>query len=152
MAHGLAAVKEMRLDAYAERFAAAGLNVLVFDYRHFGASDGDPRQLLDIKKQHQDWVNAVAHARSRPEVDAERVALWGSSLSGGHVMAVAGTVDPAAWSPQVPHVSGPRSTKGWARAGWPGWCPTACATSPGLFAARSRTTSPPPDAPATSRS
>lgn len=111
MAHGLAAVKEMRLDAYAERFAAAGLNVLVFDYRHFGDSDGEPRQLLDIKKQHQDWVNAVTYARSRPEVDASRVALWGSSLSGGHVMAVARTVEPACVVAQVPHVSGPMSTK-----------------------------------------
>ena len=111
MAHGLAAVKEMRLDAYAERFAAAGMNVLVFDYRHFGSSDGRPRQLLDIRKQHQDWGNAVAYARSRPEVDADRVALWGSSLSGGHVMAVARTVAPACVVAQVPHVSGPMSTK-----------------------------------------
>lgn len=110
MAHGLAAVKEMRLDAYAERFAAAGLNVLVFDYRHFGDSDGEPRQLLDITKQHQDWAEAVAHARSRPEVDAARVALWGSSLSGGHVMAVARRVAPACVVAQVPHVSGPMST------------------------------------------
>ena len=111
MAHGLAAVKEMRLDAYAERFAAAGLNVLVFDYRHFGDSDGEPRQLLDITKQHQDWTSAVSYARSRPEVDAARVALWGSSLSGGHVMAVARTVAPACVVAQVPHVSGPMSTK-----------------------------------------
>ncbi len=48
MAHGLGAIREMRLDAYAERFAAAGYTCLVFDYRHFGASDGEPRQLLDI--------------------------------------------------------------------------------------------------------
>ena len=48
MAHGFSAVREQRLDAYAERFAAAGLAVLVFDYRHFGASQGEPRQLLSI--------------------------------------------------------------------------------------------------------
>ena len=65
MAHGVAGVKEMRLDAYAERFAAAGYHVLVFDYRHFGDSQGTPRQLLDIKKQHQDWAAAVDYARSR---------------------------------------------------------------------------------------
>ena len=88
MAHGLAAVKEMRLDAYAERFAAAGFHVLVFDYRHFGDSEGSPRQLLDIKKQHQDWTAAVTYARTRPDVDGTRVALWGSSLSGGHVLAL----------------------------------------------------------------
>ena len=83
MAHGLAAVKEMRLDAYAERFAAAGHHVLVFDYRHFGASTGEPRQLLDIAREHEDWVAAVEYARGRPEVDPDRIALWGSSLSGG---------------------------------------------------------------------
>ena len=106
MAHGLAAVKEMRLDAYAERFVAAGHHVLVFDYRHFGASSGEPRQLLDIARQHEDWVAAVEYARGRPEVDPDRVALWGSSLSGGHVIAVADRVRPAAVIAQVPHLDG----------------------------------------------
>jgi dienelactone hydrolase len=40
MAHGIGGVREMRLDAYAERFAAVGLGVLVFDYRYLGASGG----------------------------------------------------------------------------------------------------------------
>jgi uncharacterized protein len=111
MAHGLAGVKEMRLDAYAERFAAAGMHVLVFDYRHFGASDGEPRQLLDVKRQHQDWVGAVSYARARPDVDASRVALWGTSFSGGHVMTVARQLEPTAVVAQVPHVSGPRSVR-----------------------------------------
>jgi len=47
MAHGFSAVKEMYLDAFAEVFAAAGLNALVFDNRNFGASDGEPRQEID---------------------------------------------------------------------------------------------------------
>lgn len=106
MAHGLAGVKEMRLDAYAERFAAAGYQVLVFDYRHFGASAGSPRQLLDIGRQHEDWISAVAYARSRPEVDPGSVAVWGSSLSGGHVLAIAGRVGAAVVISQVPHTSG----------------------------------------------
>lgn len=110
MAHGLAGVKEMRLDAYAERFASAGYNVLVFDYRHFGASDGTPRQLLDLAKQRKDWVSAVAFVRRRPDVDGPAVALWGSSLSGGHVLAVASQVDAAAIISQVPHTDGPAST------------------------------------------
>ena len=89
MAHGFGGVKEMRLDAYAERFAAAGYHVLVFDYRHFGASDGEPRQILSIRRQHQDWRAALAHARSLPGVDAARIILWGTSFSGGHAAAVA---------------------------------------------------------------
>lgn len=89
LGHGLGAVKEMRLDAFAERFVDAGYAALVFDYRHFGASEGSPRQLLDIKKQRADWHAAIAHARSLPGIDPDRVAIFGSSFGGGHVLAVA---------------------------------------------------------------
>ena len=88
MAHGFSAVREQRLDAYAERFQAAGLGVLLFDYRHFGASPGQPRQLLDIGKQRDDYRAAIAHARSLDWADPERIALFGTSFSGGHVIAV----------------------------------------------------------------
>ena len=107
LAHGWTGVREQRLDAYAERFAAAGLAALVFDYRHFGASDGQPRQLLDIRRQHADWRAAVAYARGLAGIDPARVALWGSSFSGGHVIEVAAR-DPriAAVVAQVPFVDG----------------------------------------------
>lgn len=89
MAHGLGGTREMRLDAYAERFRAAGYACLVFDYRYFGASGGEPRQLLDIESQLQDWASAIAHARSRTDVDNGRIVLWGSSFGGGHVIVAA---------------------------------------------------------------
>ena len=89
MAHGLGAVRTMRLDAYAERFCAAGYACLVFDYRNFGDSEGAPRQLLDVRMQLQDWMVAVAYARTLPGVDANRIGLWGTSFSGGHVIATA---------------------------------------------------------------
>lgn len=89
LAHGFAGVREGRLDAYAERFRDAGFAALVFDYRHFGASEGEPRQLLDIGRQLDDWRAAIAWARGRPEVDADRVAAWGTSFSGGHVLSIA---------------------------------------------------------------
>ena len=92
MAHGLGGVKVMRLDAFAERFCAAGYACLVFDYRHFGASDGEPRQQLDVGKQLQDWKAAVAYARACPQVDGRRVILWGTSFSGGHVLSTAADV------------------------------------------------------------
>jgi fermentation-respiration switch protein FrsA (DUF1100 family) len=79
----------MGLDAYATRFSTAGLGVLLFDYRHFGASPGEPRQLLDIARQHEDYRSAIAFARALPWVDPDRVALFGSSFSGGHVVQVA---------------------------------------------------------------
>jgi pimeloyl-ACP methyl ester carboxylesterase len=89
MGHGLGAVREMRLYAYAERFQAAGYACLVFDYRHFGASGGEPRQLLIINRQLADWAAAIAFARSLPEFDPAQVVLWGSSFGGGHVIAAA---------------------------------------------------------------
>jgi dienelactone hydrolase len=92
LGHGLGAVKEMGLDAYAERFTARGYACLAFDYRHFGASDGEPRQLLDIDQQLQDWQSAIDYARALPEVDGKRVVLWGSSFGGGHAL-VAGSRD-----------------------------------------------------------
>jgi pimeloyl-ACP methyl ester carboxylesterase len=111
MAHGFAAVRDLRLDAYAERFVAAGYAVLVFDYRHFGASPGEPRQLLSIPRQHEDWRSAVAHARTLDRVDRKRVIAWGTSLAGGHVLhSAARDHDIAAVIVQVPHVSGPAST------------------------------------------
>jgi hypothetical protein len=108
LAHGFCGVREMRLDAYAERFAAAGYAALVFDYRHFGASAGEPRQLLDIDRQLADWNAAIAFARSLDGVDAERIVLWGTSFSGGHVLVTA-AADPrvAAVIAQAPHTSGP---------------------------------------------
>ena len=88
MAHGLGAVKDMRLDAFATRFCTAGYACLVFDYRHFGESGGEPRQLLDIDKQLDDWRAAIGFARSLDSVDGRQLILWGSSFSGGHVLAL----------------------------------------------------------------
>jgi dienelactone hydrolase len=107
LAHGFGGTRGERLDAYAERFAKAGHTALVFDYRHFGASAGEPRQLLDIARQHEDWRSAVAYARTLDGVDGERVALWGSSFSGGHVVVTAAADDRvAAVISQVPHADG----------------------------------------------
>src|SRR5271157_1114103 len=64
MAHGLGGVKTLRLGAFAERFHAAGYACLVFDYRHFGDSGGEPRELLSIRRQREDWQAAVAFTRS----------------------------------------------------------------------------------------
>lgn len=107
LAHGFSGVKELRLDAYAERFADAGYHALVFDYRHFGSSDGEPRQILSIAKQHQDWVAAIGYARSLPMVDPKKIVLWGTSFSGGHVLAIASKDKQiAAVISQVPHING----------------------------------------------
>ncbi len=113
MGHGFSATRELRLDAYAERFAAAGFACLVFDYRHFGASAGEPRQLLDIPRQLDDWRAAIAFARALADVDEARIALWGTSFAGGHVVEIAAD-DPriAAVVSQVPFADGRRLAGG----------------------------------------
>ena len=66
MAHGTTGTMDFGLARYAQRFAAAGFAVLVFDYRHFGASDGRPRQLIRVGRQVADWRAAVWFARALP--------------------------------------------------------------------------------------
>lgn len=92
MAHGLGAVRSMRLDAFAERYCAEGYACLVFDYRHFGDSEGEPRQLLSISQQLEDWASAVRFAQKDKRVDGSNIIVWGSSFSGGHVLKTAANV------------------------------------------------------------
>jgi len=89
MAHGFGAVKEQYLDRYAEAFAGAGLAVLLYDHRNFGASGGEPRQEVDPTLQRRGYRDAISFARTRPEIDGERIGIWGTSFSGGHVLEVA---------------------------------------------------------------
>jgi len=90
MAHGFSAVKEMYLDAFAERFVAAGFVTLVFDYRYQGASEGEPQGRIIPAEQHEDYRNAITWVSLRPEVDSSRIGVWGSSYSGAHVPLVNG--------------------------------------------------------------
>ena len=94
MAHGFSATRDDGLPGYAEAFRDAGFVVVLFDYRHFGASTGEPRQLLDIARQHDDYRAVIGWARGLDGVDPERIVVWGSSFSGGHVLAIAAAGDP----------------------------------------------------------
>jgi dienelactone hydrolase len=89
LGHGLGATREMRLDAFAERFARAGIAALAFTYRHFGDSGGRPRQLLSIRRQLADWDAAIAWVKAQRDLDGSRIAVWGSSFGGGHAITVA---------------------------------------------------------------
>ena len=91
MAHGFGGTRDSGLMAFAEPFEAAGMDVVLFDYRGFGDSEGEPRQDVSVKKQRQDYHAAIDAARNLPGVDRDRIALWGTSYSGGHVIAVAAT-------------------------------------------------------------
>ncbi|MFF4378309.1 alpha/beta hydrolase [Kitasatospora sp. NPDC001547] len=89
MAHGFGGTRDSGLLNYAEPFAAAGIDVLAFDYRGFGDSGGAPRQDVSVRRQRQDYHAALAAARRLPGVDPDRIAVWGVSYAGGHALVVA---------------------------------------------------------------
>lgn len=86
MATGFSLTRHDGLAAYAERFAAAGLAVLVFDYRHFGDSEGVPRQRFRVRLQQEDLRAAIRCARSLPGVDGRRIVLWSFSFGAVHAI------------------------------------------------------------------
>lgn len=112
MAHGLGGTRAASLEPYAYRFAAGGFFVVLFDYRYLGDSGGEPRQLVSIECQLEDWREAISFARSHPGVDPARIGLWGCSLSGGHVI-VAAARDKriAAIAAQCPMLDGAASAR-----------------------------------------
>lgn len=112
MAHGFTAVKEQVLPEFAERFAAAGFVTMVFDYRHFGESEGEPRGQLFPLEMVEDYRNAITWVSDQPEVDPNRICLWGTSYSGGLVI-YAGTHDKRvkAVAAQVPATTNPESRR-----------------------------------------
>lgn len=103
----MGAQKDFKLQDFASRFIDENIAAFLFDYRTFGKSDGEPRQLVDPFRHVEDWHAAIAHIRTLKEIDTKRIALWGSSFSGGHViMCAAKDNDIAAVVSQIPFVSG----------------------------------------------
>jgi fermentation-respiration switch protein FrsA (DUF1100 family) len=112
MAGGFGVTKEPGTDRFAKRFHAAGFTVLAFDYRHLGESGGQPRQVARIGEQLADWQAAIDFAPTLAGVDSARIAVWGFSVSGGHVLRVAAhNPDIAAVIAQTPFVDGQAATR-----------------------------------------
>jgi len=109
MAHGFTGVKEAILPDFATQFVSAGFVTLVFDYRYFGDSEGEPRSQNFPLELVEDIRNAITWVSDQPEVDSQRIGIWGTSYGGGLVLYV-GTYDrrvkavvsqvPAALSPE----------------------------------------------------
>ena len=95
MAHGTSATIQMVAIEYARVFAESGLAVLLYDHRNFGSSDGEPRQEINPWIQCRGYLDALTFAATRPEIDPDRIALWGDSYTGGHVVVVS-ACDPRA--------------------------------------------------------
>lgn len=89
MTHGFTALKEHHLAKFAEVFVHAGMAVLIYDHRHFGASPGEPRFEVNPSLQIQDMRDAITFLTTKKEIDSNHIGLWGNSFSGGHVIVVA---------------------------------------------------------------
>ena len=93
MAPGLGGTKDGFLESFAWKFVERGVGALVFDYRCFGGSEGEPRHWVDPVRHGDDYESALAFVRgvlaANGDVDASRVALWGSSFSGGTALVTA---------------------------------------------------------------
>ena len=89
MAHGLGAVKEMYLAPFADALSAAGIAVLLFDYRYYGSSGGEPRNQVVPRDQMEDYRNALTWLSLHDQIDPQRLGIWGTSFSGGHVLHIA---------------------------------------------------------------
>ena len=108
MSHGWGGTaKHLRPDAVA--FARAGFLVLIFDYRGWGESDGrliakskpakkdgkliaevaEVRGVVDPIDQTTDIMNAIHWIQDEKLCDKNKIGIWGSSFSGGHVVYVA---------------------------------------------------------------
>jgi hypothetical protein len=110
MCHGWGGTAD-RLRPEAIAFARAGYFVVLFDYRGWGASEGrlvatkplergtpgepfgaevtEIREIVDPLDQSTDLLNAVHWVHGEKQCDPNRIGLWGTSYSGGHVVYVA---------------------------------------------------------------
>lgn len=93
LGHGFAGLKEWTLPEIAISLSKVGIAALLFDFRNFGDSDGEPREEVDHLGRLEDWRSAISFVQGLPEVDGDRIGLWGTSLGGRDVLVVA-ALDP----------------------------------------------------------
>ncbi len=89
LAHGMGAIKACGLAPFAERFCQAGFVAVAIDYRHWGGSSGEPRDILFYAKQREDCRTVINWVAANPRIDSERIFLWGVSFAGMHVVEIA---------------------------------------------------------------
>lgn len=88
--HGFTAVKEMFLLDNAARLRTEGYITLNFDYRYFGESRGEPRSRLIPLAQVTDIRSAITFMQQQPEVNPDRIGLYGTSFGCANVTYTAG--------------------------------------------------------------
>ena len=88
LGHGFTVEKTQLVDQ-GRAFARAGFVTLAIDYRYWGRSEGEPRRKNFPLEKAEDYRNAITYLQTRPEVDPDRIGIWGTSFSGGTVIYVA---------------------------------------------------------------
>jgi hypothetical protein len=83
LCHGFTGVRSLILGDYAKIFAEAGFVALTFDYRGYGGSEGIRRRLIPME-QIDDIRNTISFLETVPEVDPDRIGLWGTSFGGAN--------------------------------------------------------------------
>lgn len=112
MAHGFAALRQFGLVKFAQRFAQAGYAVILFDYRYWGGSTGQPRELVSLSDQQNDWKTVIHYLKSHKSLSSRKLVLWGTSLSGGYVLSLAAEFKNIyAVIEQMPYVDGNATAK-----------------------------------------
>jgi predicted acyl esterase len=107
MAHGIGAIKAGGLAPFAERFCREGFAAIVFDYRQFGGSTGQPREELSFPRQLEDYSTVIGWAATHPDIDAHRIFAWGTSFAGMYIVELAASDSRLAGAiGQVPLVDG----------------------------------------------
>ncbi|MEM1079742.1 MAG: alpha/beta fold hydrolase [Pseudomonadota bacterium] len=91
MTHGTSATITMAIDRYAQGIFEAGFDVLLYDHRNFGRSDGEPRQEINPWVQARGYRDAVMFLRRSHQTGP--IALWGDSYSGGLAMVAGALID-----------------------------------------------------------
>ena len=114
LTHGLSGIIDIDLAEYAEYFVADGFACMAYDHRNWGRSSGWPRSESNPWLQVNDLREAISYVRTLPEIDPNRIGLWGTSYSGGHVLTVGGLDSRVGCLvSQVPLISGSRTFGTW---------------------------------------
>jgi len=93
MAHGFTTtINGMTADKYAERYREAGFAVLLYDHRNLGISDGEPRRDVNFWIQSRGYIDCIDFAVTQAEIDANKIAVWGASMSAQEAFLV-GSID-----------------------------------------------------------
>jgi len=89
MAHGIGAIKAGGLTPFAGRFRNEGFMAITFDYRNFGGSGGQPREVLSVPRQRDDYSTVIGWAARQSCINPRQLFIWGTSFAGMHVIELA---------------------------------------------------------------